>query len=82
MVGPSTAAGHKANTSEAEMADIDLDAAEVNALLDIVLKTKDTVGLRAINEVALMKLSEINTDLEHQLRPPSKEELIEEEEVT
>ena len=57
----------------------EIDAALVNDLLNIVLVTKDIPTLSAVKEVAQMHLHQINTELEHALRPPPEPEAAEEE---
>lgn len=53
------------------MSDVpELDAALVNDLLEVVVKTAGMTDLKAVNEVARMQLARINADLEDILRPP------------
>jgi hypothetical protein len=47
-----------------------MDAPAVNALLDIILKTRDIPTLKAVTETASNELAQINAELEAELRPP------------
>jgi hypothetical protein len=51
-----------------------IDAAGINALLDIIQKTSGTPTYRALNEVANLHLAQVCATLENALHPPAKEE--------
>jgi hypothetical protein len=51
-----------------------IDAAGINALLDIIQKTSGTPVYRALNEVANLHLAQVCASLENALHPPAKEE--------
>jgi hypothetical protein len=51
-----------------------IDAAGINALLNIIQKTSGTPAYKALNEVANLHLAQVCAALEDALRPPVKEE--------
>jgi hypothetical protein len=66
-VGRSTHMDHKANTSK----ETTMDAVEVNALLDVIIKAKDSPGFAVISQAAHERLAEIIASLTPQ---PEEEE--------